>query len=265
MTPQDQWLFQKERILAWLRVGFALVAIAVIQLNPARAARFPLLSSISLGFFLIYSVAVLYCTARAKSDSKKIALAVTCLDLLWVSLIVFSTGGASTPFFVYYSLPVITASSRCGIKGCLSAAIAGVTMYGFIRFSFQWEDSLAIDRFVVRSIYLVMLAYIFGVLSEFEKKQNRRLVALSKTAGEVATLEERRRIMHELHDGLLQSLATHILRIETCRRLFLNSSKDLDRELQSMEADTRSTMKVIRHFSQARGRNRSRLECCWKS
>jgi predicted membrane channel-forming protein YqfA (hemolysin III family) len=79
MTPQDQWLFQKEWILAWFRVGFALIAITVIQLNPSRVARFPLLSYISLGSFLIYSLAVLSLTARTRTDSKKIGLAATVL------------------------------------------------------------------------------------------------------------------------------------------------------------------------------------------
>ena len=113
--------------------------------------------------------------------------------------------------FVYYFFPIITASSRYGMKGGLSAAVAGALTYGFIRFYFDWEDSLGIDRFVVRSIYLFVLAYIFGFLTEFESKQNQKLLALSKTAAEVATLEERRRITQELHDGLLQSLASLIL------------------------------------------------------
>jgi signal transduction histidine kinase len=248
MTPQDQWVFQKEKILAWLRAGFAIVAITVIQFNPASVARFPLLSYLSLGSFLIYSLAVLYFAVRGGARFKKIGPAITCLDLIWVSLIVFSTGGAATPFFVYYFFPVITAGSRYGIKGGVSAAIAGVALYGFIRFNFEWEDSLGIDRFIIRSIYLVVLSYIFGFLSEFEKKQNQKLLALSKTAAEVATLDERRRISRELHDGLLQSLATHILHIETCRRHFLELPDQLDRELQSMETDTRSSMKTIRQF-----------------
>src|SRR5437867_5369827 len=248
MTPQDQWIFQKERILAWLRVGFAVVAVAVIQFNPARVARFPLLSYISLGSFLFYSFVILYFTVRGRADSKKIGLTTTCLDLIWVSLIVFSTGGSATPFFVYYFFPVITASSRYGIKGGLSAAIAGVALYGFIRFDFDWDDSLGIDRFIVRSVYLVVLAYIFGFLSEFEKRQNQKLLALSKTAGEVATLEERRRIMQQLHDGLLQSLATHILRLETCRKYLIESPQQLEQELRSIEDDSRTSMKVIRQF-----------------
>jgi signal transduction histidine kinase len=115
---------------------------------------------------------------------------------------------------------MITASSRYGVKGGLSAAVAGTATYGFVRFYFDWPDLLGIDRFVVRSIYLFVLAYIFGYLSEFDMNQNQKLLALSKTAGEVATLEERRRITQELHDGLLQSLATLILRLEACRRQF---------------------------------------------
>src|SRR5437867_11055506 len=128
MTPQDQWIFQKERILAWLRAGFAVVAVAVIQFNPARVARFPLLSYISLGSFLIYSLVILYFTVRGRADSKKIGLTTTCLDLIWVSLIGFSTGRSAPPFFVYYFFPVITASSRFLIKVSLKHAIAVVVL-----------------------------------------------------------------------------------------------------------------------------------------
>ena len=248
MTPQDQWLLQKEGVLAWMRLGFAVVAIAVIQVNPSRAARYPSLSYLSLVFFLIYSLGVLYWVRQEKANFKRIGPITTCLDLLWASLIVFSTGAARTPFFAYYLFPVIGASSRYGIKGGLGAALAGIALYGFIRSNFVGTNPLAIDLFIVRSSYMLVLAYMFGFLSEFENRQNQRLVALSKTAGEVATHEERRRIAQELHDGLLQSLATHILRLETCRKQFLDSPHDLSQELQSIEDDTRSAMKEIRRF-----------------
>ena len=249
MTPQEQWLLQKERVIAWLRAGFAVVALLVIQLNPSPVDdRFPLVSDLSTGFFLVYSVIIVYLTREGKTNTKKIGLATTSIDLACISLIVFSTGGSATPFFVYYLFPIITASSRYGMKGGLVTAFVGVILYGVIRFGFVWETRRGMDVFIVRSIYLFLLAYIFGFLTEFERKQNRKLLALSKTAGEVATLEERRRIARELHDGLLQSLATHLLRLETCRKHFLESPEDLERELQSIEDDTRNSMKVIRRF-----------------
>jgi signal transduction histidine kinase len=251
MTPQHQWILRKELALAWLRVGFAVAAVIVIQLNPSRVARFPALSTFSLALFLLYSVVVLFVELRSTSSSSLRGLATTCLDLAGVSLIVFSTGGTRTPFFFYYSFPVITASARWGIKGSVIVALIAVALYGGFRFTLAAEGNeppLGIDVLIIRTNYLIVLACIFGVLSEFERRQNRRLLALSKTAGEVATLVERRRIMHDLHDGLLQSLASQILRLQTCRKHLLESPIELDGELRSIEDDTRNTMKVIRQF-----------------
>ncbi len=252
MTLRDQWIVQKEKALAWLRLGFALVAIIVIQLNPSRMTRFPVLSAVSLGVFVVYSLAVVYLLRRKEVYSEQFAIATTSLDLLWVSLIVFSTGGSRTPFFVFYFFPIITASARWGVKGSMPVAFVGILVYGAIRFEWIWQTSddppLGIDTYIIRSTYLGALAYIFGFLSEFENKQNQKLLALSKTAGEVAMLEERRRIGRELHDGLLQSLATLILRLEACRRQFLDSPVELERDLRSIEDDTRSAMKTIRQF-----------------
>jgi signal transduction histidine kinase len=251
MTPQDQWVLQKERALAWLRVGFALLALIVIQLNPSRVALFPALSLLSLGTFLIYSIIVVLLAWKHRLASLTMGLATTCLDLAWISVIVFSTGGTRTPFFIYYSFPLITASSRWGVKASMAVALICDALYGVVRFTLAaetLEGPLGIDTFLVRSIYLLALACIFGILSEFEKKQNQKLLALSKTAAEVATLDERRRISQELHDGLLQALATRLLRLEICRNHLLESPKKLERELQSIEEDTRSSMKVIRQF-----------------
>jgi len=249
MTPQEQWVLQKERVLAWLRAGFAVVALLVTQLELSpKDERFPLASNLSIDFFLVYSLIIVYLTREGKTNTKKIGLATTYIDLVCISLIVLSTGGSATPFFVYYLFPIITASSRYGMKGGLLIAFVGTICYGLIRFGFVWETRRGMDVFIMRSIYLFLLAYIFGFLSEFERKQNRKLLALSKTAAEVATHEERRRIARELHDGLLQSLATHLLRLETCRKHFLESPEDLNRELQSIEDDARNSMKLIRRF-----------------
>lgn len=248
ITLEDQWLQQKEKTLAWVRLGFSLAAILVIQLNPARVARFPVLSHISLFSFFFYSLLVLYLIKKERWDSRTIGLVTTFLDILWVSSMVFSTGGSRAPFFVYYLFPVITTSSRYGIKGGLLVALAGAVLYGLIRFSPTWENPLAIDTFIIRTIYLFVLAYIFGFLSEFEKKQNQKLMALYKTAGEVATQEERRRIARELHDRLLQVLASLTLHLEACRKHWLASPKELGRELELMEQSARSSMGEIRRF-----------------
>ena len=248
MTPEEQWQQQKEKMLAWVRTGFAVAAILVIQLNPERITRFPLLSQISLFSFLVYSLAVLFLTKKEKIGSGRIGVATTCLDFLWVTLLVFSTGASRTPFFVFYLFPVITASSRWGVRGGLVASLVGVILWGLVRFSPGWPNPLGIDTFIIRSIYLVVLGYIFGFISEFENKQNQRLMALNKTAAEAATQEERRRIARELHDRLLQVLASLTLRLEACRRHLIETPKELSSELELMEQAARSSMEEIRRF-----------------
>ena len=250
-TLEDDWLLHRERAVAWLRVGFAALAVIVIQLNPERVARFPLLSFFSLSSFLVYSLAVLWLAKKNKLTAPPIDVLTNSLDVVWIAVIVFSTGGTRTPFFFYYSFPVITASLRWGLKGSLPVALVGVVVYGIVRLTLTAEsmDSpIGIDTLLVRSLYLILLAGIFGFVSEFERRQNHQLLALSKTAGEVATLQERRRITFELHDGILQSLATLILRLEGCRTRVPDSEKDLIDEMHSLEELTRGSMKEIRQF-----------------
>jgi signal transduction histidine kinase len=250
-TLEDDWLLHRERAVAWLRVGFAALAVIVIQLNPERVARFPLLSFFSLSSFLLYSLAVLYLAKKNKLTAPPIDVLTNSLDVVWIAVIVFSTGGTRTPFFFYYSFPVITASLRWGLKGSLPVAVVGVIVYGIVRLTLTAEsmDSpIGIDTLLVRSLYLLLLARIFGYVSEFERRQNHQLLVLSKTAGEVATLQERRRIMFELHDGILQSLATLILRLEGCRTRIPDSQKDFFDEMRSLEDLTRASMREIRQF-----------------
>jgi signal transduction histidine kinase len=251
LTPEERWLLQREKLIAWLRLAFAIVAVIVIQLNPSRTARFPILSIVSLGSFLFYSLIILDLARRRKILSKKIGIFTTCLDSLWIFLIVFSTGGTRTPFFFYFSFPVLTASVRWGTKGSVLVALVGVSLYGLIRYSLaaeSFESPMGIDTLLVRSMYLIALAYIFGYVSEFEKTQNQRLLALSETAVKAAAIQERRRITYELHDGILQSLATIILRLESCRSRLLDSQKDLGRDIESVEGFTRNSMTEIRNF-----------------
>jgi len=257
-TLEDDWLLHRERAVAWLRVGFAALAVIVIQLNPERVARFPLLSFFSLSSFLLYSLAVLYLAQKNKLTAPPIDVLTNSVDVVWIAVIVFSTGGTRTPFFFYYSFPVITASLRWGLKGSLPVALVGVIVYGIVRLTLAAEsmDSpIGIDTLLVRSLYLLLLAGIFGYVSEFERRQNHQLHALSKTAGEVATLQERRRIMFELHDGILQSLATLILRLEGCRTRIPGSQKDFIDEMRSLEDLTRASMREIRQFLAGRTTN----------
>src|ERR1043166_6617420 len=81
MTPQDQWVLQREKILAWLRTGFAVLAIFVVQLNPTSVSRYSGISHLSLGLFFFHALVVLYLSHRENAYTKIIGLAATSIDL----------------------------------------------------------------------------------------------------------------------------------------------------------------------------------------
>jgi len=181
-------------------------------------ARFPELSSFHWEHFCCTAQRSLFhCTQ--KGTSSPISVLTTGLDVVWIAVIVFSTGGRTTVLLLLL-LPCDYRERTLGLRGSIPVALVGVGIYGIIRLTLAaeaMESPIGIDTILIRSLYLLLLAGIFGYISEFEKKQNERLLALSKTAAQAATLRERRRIMYELHDGILQSLATLILRLEGCR------------------------------------------------
>jgi signal transduction histidine kinase len=250
---EHEWFRERERAAAWLRLAFAVIAIVVIQLNPSRVALYPALSTVILVSFLIYSAGAVWLVWKNKFPLTSLGSITTALDTIWIAFIVTSTGGTRTPFFIYYSFPIITASLRWGLKGSLPVAGIGVGIYLAIRLTLAAEsisEPIGIDTIVVRSFYLFALAGIFGYVSEFEQKQNRKLLAFSRAAGQLAALQERHRIMYELHDGLLQSLATMILCIESYRARARSgeTAKEIAGELGQLEDMTRKTMNEIRQF-----------------
>ncbi|MGH7846209.1 MAG: sensor histidine kinase [Candidatus Binatia bacterium] len=254
VSLEEIWIRKKEEILDWIRLGFSILTVLIAYLGSDRTVRFPLLYEVSRYGFCAYSVTLLLLVYRSKNLEPITGILTTGLDLFWVSVIDFS-GAPGTPFFVYYLFPVITASSRYGLKGSLAAACIGIATYASIRLAFASYrgSSFQVDTFVVRCIYLFALAYIFGFLSEFEKQQNQKLMALNKTVSEAAMHEERRRLTQELHDGLLQVLATIGLRLEVCRVHLIGKPAELVRELQLMESAAKDTMIEIRRFISNKG------------
>jgi len=138
-----------------------------------------------------------------------------------------------TPSLCYASVPGdLEAAFRCA-GGCRH-----LRHYSTHLGSEAMESPIGIDTILIRSLYLLLLAGIFGYISEFEKKQNERLLALSKTAAQAATLRERRRIMYELHDGILQSLATLICDWKVAGPPLKNPDR-IGEEIESVENLTR--------------------------
>lgn len=246
MEPDGQWLLQKEKLLEWLRLGLAFPAVLLAQTDLLETAWFPLFARYSIYAFALYSSITLYLVIRKGWNAKNIALATTCLDLFWVSLIVISTRGSQVSFLVYFLLPVITGGFCYGLKGAISVAFLEVGCYAAAGSAFFSQKSIPIEDLILGSGTLFALAAFFGLISDLTRKHNQELSLLYETATQARIQEERHTIARELHDRVLQVLASFTLRIEACRRHFFERPQQLAGELEWLEGAARSSIKEIR-------------------
>ena len=173
----------------------------------------------------------------------------TALDLVGVSLIVFSTGGTATPFFVYYSFPMITASSRYGIKGGLIAAAVGTLTYGFIRFYFDWDR---FDRHrpfrCTQRLSLRSWPTCSGSSASSKRNKTRNSWRCQKPPGKLPPLKKDEESLRKFTTVYFSLSPRSSFGSRPAGRQFLDSPQELDRELKSIEDDTRGSMKTIRQF-----------------
>lgn len=247
MSPEEQWIREKEKLLSWVRFGFAVLAMGVLQFDREQTATFTLLLRVSVYSFSLYSLALLYWHWTKDGDDREtVNLGVVIADIVFATVIVASVRSGNHPFFSLYLVPIVSTSSRYGVKGSL--VVAAIITLLHVLAGLAAGRPAAIDSFIMRTGYLFFLAYILGFLSELERRQNQKLALLYKAAGEAAVQDEKRRIARELHDRVLQVLATLKMRSEACRNFFLGKRQELVHELELIENAAENTIKEIRSF-----------------
>jgi len=248
MTPEELWQLQKDRALAWLRAGFSVLIALLWQLYPAGPAQSPLFAYLSPYGFLLYSLILLcYLYLAQGRKQETFGLACSILDLFWAALLVLSRQEPNHPFLFLYMFPIITASVYFALKGTLVVALVGIGL-GELARMFMFQRSDANEFFAIQGAGLFAVAIILGVLSTLNQRQNQTLVSRNETAAQTAIEEERKRVSRELHDRVLQLLASVRLRAELCRTELTGNPQELERELETIIRAADSALTEIRNL-----------------
>jgi len=81
---------------------------------------------------------------------------------------------------------------------------------------------------------------------ELEREVEKRTGQLVELYRGVAVTEERNRLAQEIHDGLAQTLATSLLKIELCERLLKDNPERAKRELSKLRNTLAKSIKATR-------------------
>ena len=196
-----------ERVVAFVRLFFATVSLATINLAPTTPARYvPVTYGILLAYAM-YSMVLLMLARRSRPRSQPIVIAIHIADFFAVAFLTLFTEGPSSPFFVMFGFTLLAAGYRWGFWETVSTGLASAFLLGleailigdWLRQNGVIEGEFELNRFILRVTYLLLLAVMVGYLAEHER------VARSEASSR-ASAEERGRMARELHDGVVQSL-----------------------------------------------------------
>lgn len=135
-----------ERIIAWVRVAVVPAVLIAFYLWPDRTTGQTLAVSIKAPIDFAYSVVVLALRPWRSPRLRAWSLGTAIYDGLSLSVHVFITGGASSPFVPYLIAALAAATMRFGVRGVV---MAGVALTAPLAVALALEPGSPSSRFLV--------------------------------------------------------------------------------------------------------------------
>jgi signal transduction histidine kinase len=162
--------YQSGRVIALGRAMLASLFLISIWLDSSQAAQEPAQTYAILLLYVVFALGIASLTWRNWWLDARLAAPTHLLDMAMFTAIVFSTNGYTSPFFLFFILPLLSAAIRWGWRETLLTAIALVLLYLTAGLLVAGTQTFELQRFIVRSGHLFILSAVliwFGVHQHF--------------------------------------------------------------------------------------------------
>lgn len=171
-----------ERLIASGRLVLAAFSFIAIRLDPyTPASHEQTLYGLLLGY-VVFALAVAATVWLTHASLAGLGLVTHVLDLFLFTLLTYLTEGPTSPFFIYFMFSMVAATLRWQWRGALlTAAAALITFNGAGIYASEVLNDPAFEenRFVVRSVYLAVMAGLLAYLGAYEERRRRELSELA--------------------------------------------------------------------------------------
>lgn len=171
-----------ERLITAGRVALAFFSLVAIWLDPTTPSRYAIVAYPLLIAYVLYAVIVALVVWTSHGPLARLRLITHVLDLLMFSLFIYFIEGPTSPFFAYFVFAIVCATLRWQWHGTLWTALAALTTFlgiGFYASEILQDPAFEVDRFIIRSVYLAVLAALLGYLGAYESQRRAQLAQLA--------------------------------------------------------------------------------------
>jgi len=119
-----------------------------------------------LALYAVSAIAIAASTWRNWWLDARLAIPTHAVDMAVFTAIVFSTNGSTSPFFLFFVLPLLSAAIRWSWRETALTATALVALYFAAGLLVSGTETFELERFVVRSGHLMILSLLliwFGI------------------------------------------------------------------------------------------------------
>ncbi len=133
------------------------------------------------------------------------------VDLAMFVVIMYFTEGSTSPFYVYFVFAMVVATLRWHTRGTIATAAASILAFlalGFLTARLLGDPEFELSRFVVRAVYLGIVAVLLTQFERFERALR----------GELERLANWRRTSHTDIPSLIEASLPEAVQIIGARR-----------------------------------------------
>jgi len=176
-----------ELLIAACRVALAVFSVLAIRLDPSGPARYAGSTRALLGAYLAYALAALATLWGPWKLPGWWKVGTQAIDIAVFLVLMDFTNGPSSPFFVYFTFSLACATLRWQWRGTLWTAVVAITAFlltGLYASQILRDPAFDLNRLVMRSAYLVVVAALLGYLGTSQERlrtERSRLAAWPRT------------------------------------------------------------------------------------
>jgi len=163
---QNLFKYQSGRVISLGRVMLVILFLVAVRLNGSEMQPQVFGAYALLFVYAVAVVAIAAATWRNWWLDARLAVVMHAIDMAVFTAIVFSTNSSTSPFFLFFVLPLLSAAIRWGWRETALTAVSLVVLYMSAGLLVTGSGGFELERFVVRAGYLVILSLLliwFGI------------------------------------------------------------------------------------------------------
>jgi signal transduction histidine kinase len=163
---QGLFKYQSGRVIATGRVMLAILFLLAVWLDRSEPARATNETYALLIAYAVAAIAIAAATWRNWWLDARLAIPMHGVDMAVFTAIVFSTNGSTSPFFLFFVLPLLSAAIRWSWRETALTAASLVILFMSAGLMVAPRQSFELERFVIRSGHLFILSLLliwFGI------------------------------------------------------------------------------------------------------